>query len=138
MASAFVVPWVALAEVVDLDRLVSGRRREGTFAGVMTFLRKLSTTFALMLMSISMDRTGYIAGNGDTGAEQPESVVLATRLCVSVVPSLALAGAIFFGLRYPMTRAAHKLVHRGLSAKDGVPLTPGEKEALSRLVRESW
>ncbi|MCU0661632.1 MAG: MFS transporter [Myxococcota bacterium] len=138
MASAFVIPWVALAEVVDLDRFVSGRRREGTFAGVMTFLRKLSTTFALMLISASMDRTGYVVGLGGENVPQPQSVVLATRLCISVVPSLALAGAIFFGLRYPMTRAAHGLLRRGLSSEGTLPLSPSEQEELSQLVHKMW
>jgi Na+/melibiose symporter-like transporter len=103
----------------------------------MTFLRKLSTTFALMLMSTSMDRAGYIAVVGGESVPQPQSVVLATRLCVSVVPSLALCGAIVFGLRYPLTRAAQRLLHRGLALKDP-PLLPREREELSQLVEQVW
>lgn len=138
MASAFVVPWVALAEVVDLDRVVTGLRREGTFAGVMTFLRKLATTSALMLMSTSMARAGYITGAAGVTVQQPESVVLATRLCISIVPSLALAAAIALGLLYPLSREAHALIQKSLADDPSQPLSPAQQQELDALVQRAF
>ena len=35
------IPWSVYNYMPDVDEIVTGRRREGAFAGVMTFIRKL-------------------------------------------------------------------------------------------------
>ena len=40
------IPWSVYNYMPDVDEIVTGRRREGAFAGVMTFIRKLMQSIA--------------------------------------------------------------------------------------------
>jgi len=130
-AAAFVVPWSALPEVIDVDRLVNGRAQEGIFSGVMTFLRKLSTTGALFLISIALDLTGYCPPGEAVAAGQPESTLLAIRLLTVAVPAALLCLGLVFTLRYPIDRRLYSLIRRRLDVGDGA-LESAEQEELAQ------
>src|SRR5690606_5300301 len=46
----YYVPWATYNYMADVDEIVTGRRREGAFAGVMTFVRKMSQAGAVILV----------------------------------------------------------------------------------------
>jgi glycoside/pentoside/hexuronide:cation symporter, GPH family len=103
-----VVPWAMVADVVEEDELQTGKRREGTYAGYMVFLRKLATAIAIFAVTRLLAWTGFQAGvTGSRFIEQPESALLALRLLVGVVPAVMLVLAIAVAWRYPLDRAAH-------------------------------
>ncbi len=45
------IPWSVYNYMPDVDEIVTGRRREGAFAGVMTFVRKLMQSAAIFIVS---------------------------------------------------------------------------------------
>ncbi len=136
LASAFVVPWSALPEVLDLDRLVTGRKNEGVYTGVMTFLRKLTTTLALFGISLSLDLTGYVPAL-DEGSRQNDTVLLAIRLITTSAPAVFLVIAVIFALRYPIDKRTHALMLKKLTP--GSPrLSPEEQRDWDKFKKSAY
>lgn len=111
-------PWAMLPDVLDVDQLATGKRRQGTYAGVMTFLRKLSTAAALMVVGWIIQFSGYAAPQDGLAVTQPDSFILAVRLLVSFAPVLLLLISLFgFARRYNLSCDAHGAVQKILEKR---------------------
>ncbi len=102
MGVSYAIPWSMLPDVIDLDQVITGQRREGIYSGVMTFLRKLSSSLAVLLISFVLDLSGYIATTDGTTVTQPDSSILAIRLIISVAPMICLAIALYCSYKFPI------------------------------------
>jgi sugar (glycoside-pentoside-hexuronide) transporter len=118
VAAAFVVPWSALPEVIDLHVVRNGRAEEGIYAGVMTFLRKATTTLAIFGIALSLEAFGYRRPDELGGAPQPASALACIRVFSTIVPAALVVGSIAIALRYPVTKRAHRLIRRKLDAPE--------------------
>ena len=109
VAVAYVVPWSILPDVIDLDELRSGRRREGTFYSFMTLLQKLGLAAGLYLVGAALDGAGFIEPllPEDPLPVQPESALQAIRFFMGPVPLLFVVLAAVLVYFYPLTREAH-------------------------------
>jgi len=104
-----------LADVIDFDELESGKRREGAYASILSFVLKLGTTFILLLTGPLIELTGFDAHK----AAQSPSTVLALRLLFAVVPATAALLAALVLRRYPLNRATMNTIRARLEAKRG-------------------
>lgn len=91
-----------LSDAVRYDFLQSGERREGAFAGFTTLFDKLSAALALAAMGWFLAAMGYVSSGTGGAATQSESALLAVRLCVSIIPAVALLCAILAISRYDL------------------------------------
>lgn len=55
------IPWATYNTMADVDEIVTGRRREGSFAGVMTFVRKAAQAAAVGVVGLALDAGGLHA-----------------------------------------------------------------------------
>lgn len=95
---AYAIPWSMLPDVTDLDEAYTGFRQEGTYAGMMTFIRKLSSGVAIFLVGLLLQVSGYTAGL----AEQSSVAKTAIVGILTVVPILFVLLGIFAAVRYPI------------------------------------
>ncbi|MBO1350870.1 MAG: MFS transporter [Hormoscilla sp. GUM202] len=108
VAVAYLVPWSMLPDVIDLDELRTGQRREGVFYAFMVLLQKLGLAIGLFLVGQALDWSGYIETvAGEPIPVQPDSALLAIRLSVAVLPAICLLGGIVLAYFYPITREVH-------------------------------
>lgn len=108
IATAYVIPWSMLPDVIENDQLRTGRRREGSFYAFASFFQKLATGAALWGMGQALARSGYLTPAGAGALPlQPRSALNAIRLFVGPVPTVLLVLAVVFALKYPITRASH-------------------------------
>lgn len=59
-SGVIVMVYSMFPDIPDVDELRTGERREGTYAGLLTFMRKFSAAIAIFLISLSIDLSGYI------------------------------------------------------------------------------
>ncbi len=108
VSTAYLVPWSMLPDVIELDELTTGQRREGVFYAFMVFLQKLGLALALWLVGIALEVAGYLpTAAGGTPANQPASALLAIRLAIGPLPTAALIGGLVLAYFYPITRDIH-------------------------------
>jgi GPH family glycoside/pentoside/hexuronide:cation symporter len=107
-----VTPWAMVPDVMEVDELATGQRREATHYGILTFAQKGGTALALALMQAVLALTGYVAG-----AEQTPSALLAIRLMIGPVPAVLLGISALLALRYPLTRQQYAEVQAQLAER---------------------
>jgi len=118
---AYLIPWSMIPDVVDLDELNTGKRREGIFYSFMVFLQKLGLALALFLIGIALEWSGFIKQlPGEAIPIQPESALLAIRIAIAPLPTLFLIIGLILTYFYPITREVHADIIRQLKARKRV------------------
>ncbi|MAT41826.1 MAG: MFS transporter [Anaerolineaceae bacterium] len=131
-------------DIPDVDELHSGQRREGIFSAMITFMRKLSSAFAIFLVSQAIQIAGYISPvqtvvDGVTKLieqPQPDSFILVLRMMFAFVPIVLVGLAAIFAKQYPLTPEKHQQLNNLLAVlRKDQPLTP-EQQAERQLLKE--
>ncbi|MBD1888308.1 MFS transporter [Coleofasciculus sp. FACHB-SPT9] len=123
VSTAYLIPWSMLPDVIELDELKTGQRREGIFYSFMVFLQKVSLAVAVALVLKSLEWNQYIRSTPENLAPiQPDSALLAIRIAIGPLPTIALICGLILAYFYPLTREVHadillKLKERKLKAQ---------------------
>lgn len=106
---AYLVPWSMIPDVIELDELETGQRREGLFYGFMVMLQKFGLALGLFLVGIALETSGFQeAVQGQAALPvQPESAIFAIRMAIAPLPTICLILALFLAYFYPITREMH-------------------------------
>lgn len=114
----YLIPWSMLPDVVELDELETGQRREGIYYGFFVFLQKLGISLGLALSNFALEAAGYINAEDLTNLpQQPTAVLTALRIFVSLVPAVILLLSFPIVYRYPITREKHAEILATLAAR---------------------
>ena len=118
---AYLIPWSMIPDVVDLDELNTGKRREGIFYSFMVFLQKLGLALALFLIGIALEWSGFIKQlPGEAIPIQPESALFAIRVAIAPLPTVFLIIGLILTYFYPITKEVHADIIRQLKARKNV------------------
>jgi glycoside/pentoside/hexuronide:cation symporter, GPH family len=109
VSTAYLVPWSMIPDVIELDELQTGQRREGVFYGFMVLLQKFGLAFGLFLVGNALQASGFKeAVPGQTILPtQPESALFAIRIAVGPLPVICLIFGLVLTYFYPITREMH-------------------------------
>jgi GPH family glycoside/pentoside/hexuronide:cation symporter len=108
VSTAYLVPWSMMPDVIELDELTTGQRREGIFYGFMVFLQKVGLALGLFLVGQALQWSGFIETvPGQPAPTQPASALLAIRIAIGPLPTLALIFGLILASFYPITREVH-------------------------------
>jgi GPH family glycoside/pentoside/hexuronide:cation symporter len=119
IATAYVIPWAMVPDIVEYDELRTGRRREGSYYAFASFFQKLATGAAIWAMGQALAWTGYITPiPGEPLPAQPPDAVQAIRLFAGPVSAALLALAILCAWFYPITRESHRALREKLAGRE--------------------
>ena len=100
------IPWATYNYMADVDEIVTGRRREGAFAGVMTFVRKLTQAAAVAGVGAIMSWGGFVSGAQVQSAEAVRTI--------AIVLGVGTIGFLVFGIlvstRFRLNAATHDIL----------------------------
>lgn len=113
VATAYVVPWAILPDVIELDELNTGKRREGAFYSFMTLLQKMGLAVGIFLVSLALETSGF----DKDALTQPGSALLAIRFFMGPVPLGLLLAGMVLAYFYPITKAVHAEILLKLSER---------------------
>jgi GPH family glycoside/pentoside/hexuronide:cation symporter len=121
----YLIPWSMLPDVIELDELETGQRREGIYYGFFVFLQKLGLSLGLAISNYMLEITGYI--NQVPGGPlpiQPPAALLALRAFVSLVPMFILLLSFIVVYKYPITRQKHAEMRNELQKRKSSLVQP--------------
>jgi GPH family glycoside/pentoside/hexuronide:cation symporter len=119
IATAYVIPWSMVPDIIEYDQVHTGQRREGSYYAFASFFQKLATGAAIWALGQVLAITGYITPTaGQPLLEQPPAAVQAIRVFISPVPIVLLVLAILFAWRYPISRERHRALRDELAARE--------------------
>ncbi len=120
IATAYVLPWAMVPDVVEVDQARTGQRREGSYYAFASFFQKLATGAALWAMGQALALTGYLTPTaGVPTPVQPAAAINAIRVFVGPIPTILLLLAVLFAWRYPITRESHRALVEELAGREG-------------------
>ena len=115
---AYLIPWSMIPDIIELDELNTGQRREGIFYSFMVFLQKFGLALALLLVGQALELAGFVERiPGGAIPEQPESALLAIRIAVGPLPTVALIIGLVLTYFYPITKEVHREIRLKLQEK---------------------
>jgi len=119
IATAYVLPWSMVPDIIEHDEVDCGQRREGSYYAFASFFQKLATGAALWAMGQALALTGYLTppSSGPLPV-QPAGAVQAIRVFMGPVPVVLLVLAMLFAWRYPIGREEHRALRDQLAARD--------------------
>ncbi|MBA3530759.1 MAG: MFS transporter [Ardenticatenales bacterium] len=117
VAIGFLIPWSMLPDVIELDELETGQRREGIYYGFFVFLQKLGVALGIAFSSAML---GYVGYNVDL-AQQPDAVLTTLRFFVSLAPAVILLISFVPVALYPITQARHSEILAELAKRRARP-----------------
>lgn len=132
IGSLFTLMMSMTADVMDLDELNSGKRREGVFGAIYWWMVKFGFAIAGLLTGIIMSIVGFDAG----AAMQPEGAITGLRLFYSGVPMLGTLIALLLMRNYDLTEERANEVRTELEKRhkaklDAAPLSLDKSEESS-------
>ncbi|HEY9655671.1 MAG TPA: MFS transporter, partial [Crinalium sp.] len=108
VSTAYLIPWSMIPDVIELDELNTGQRREGIFYGFMVLLQKVGLAIGLFLVGQVLQQTGFLATViGKPAPVQPPAALWAIRLLIGPVPTLILLIGLVLTYFYPITKEVH-------------------------------
>lgn len=115
---AYLVPWSMIPDIIELDELHTGYRREGVFYGFMVLLQKLGLALGLFFVGLSLESSGFQeAIAGQPLPVQPDSALTAIRVAVGPLPTVSLLCGLVLTYFYPITREVHAEIVLKLQAR---------------------
>ena len=110
-AGCNMVSWSILPDISDVDELMTGRRREGLYSGVSTFLRKLSGGIAVGTIGLMLDLVRYDEAVVAAGNTEPITFY-GIKLMFCLLPALFLIGMLIVIKGYRLGKNEFIVLHR--------------------------
>jgi GPH family glycoside/pentoside/hexuronide:cation symporter len=104
------------ADVIDYDELESGKRREGAFSACGSFFMKIGLGIGMGGSGLVLTMSGF---DESLGGEQSESALTLMRLFLAVIPIIGLVVALFFILRFQLTKERSQEIRNLLEERRG-------------------
>jgi len=101
-----------MADVIDLDELQTGRRREGAYFGVWSFIDKSALGLAVFVGMYSLDLMGYVPNQ-----PQAPQVYWTIKTLYFILPAICFAAAFYLFRYYPITQQEHARIRAEIDAK---------------------
>jgi GPH family glycoside/pentoside/hexuronide:cation symporter len=118
VSTAYLIPWSMIPDVIELDELNTGQRREGIFYGFMVLLQKIAIAFSLFLVGILLQESGFLEKMaGQPEPTQPLSALWTIRWLVGPIPMIILLLGLLLAYFYPITREVHAEILLKLTEK---------------------
>ena len=120
IGSLFVLMMSMTADVIDLDELKTGLRREGTFGAIYWWMVKFGFAIAGGLSGVIMSSVGF-----DSGVTvQPEGAIDGLRLSFSGIPILGTVIAMIVMRNYSVTEESAGIVRAELDRRNNLSQKP--------------
>ncbi|WP_392563539.1 MFS transporter [Orbus wheelerorum] len=125
----YYIPWSVYTFLADIDEVLTGRRREGIYAGAMTMAGKLMRATVVFILGLVLSHFGFKSGILET---QPDSAINAINgVMLFGVCGMAILG-IIFTYRMKLDKSTHALIIKELErVKNG-----GSKEQATPEIRK--
>jgi GPH family glycoside/pentoside/hexuronide:cation symporter len=93
-STAYLIPWALLPDAIDADP----EKPAGQYSAWMVFTQKICISFALFFFGNLMSFSGYVASRGML---QPDSALVAIRLCMGIIPAVLVVLGLVVIRRWP-------------------------------------
>ncbi|MCX7680211.1 MAG: MFS transporter, partial [Spirochaetes bacterium] len=118
LSAGTMVPWAILPSVTDVDEIITGKKRAGSYAGAMTFIRKIVNAITIFFIGVILDLIGYqkpiiLTIDGVTQTivqQQSETTLFCLRILFFLIPFILIAIGIMIARKFKITPQTHAIL----------------------------
>ena len=125
-----------MADMADVDELITSVRRPGIVSGMATFARKVSSGLSASAIGFLLTAVGYNEVLANAGERQSVATQHGIAMVFILAPAILTALLIVADILFPMTGVEFKMVQQEVARRkgelQGAP-TEEEKRALERV-----
>lgn len=114
---ALLLPSSMLPDVIELDELRSGMRREGLFYSFFVFFEKVGLGLCLASNSLALGAAGYKASDDPNDLSEPQPVLWTLRASCGAIPGALLLAATVLVYFFPITKSSHTTTSQAVLQK---------------------
>ena len=118
--------WSMLADIYDIGEIRTGKRQEGLYSGMTTFLRKFASGVAVLLMGFGLQAMGFDhnkytvlkaeLANFNPAEYAQSNVVMGIKWMFVLIPFILLAICLFFAFRNKVTKQRFDAILKGIDS----------------------
>ena len=131
MAGCSTSIYAILADMADVDELITTVNRPGTCSGMATFVRKIATGFSSALIGLLLAFVGYDETAASLGLRQAASVQKGIALIYVFAQIVLLSITLYFVIRYPMGRREFDIIRNDIERRKGVGVPAATAEEIA-------
>ncbi len=116
--------WAMLTDIFDIDEIRTGKRREGIYSGMTTFLRKFASGLAVLVLGFGLQAMGFDQNqysilkasteNFDPAAYAQSGVVSGIKWLFVIIPFVLLLVCLIFALANKINKRRFDAVLKGI------------------------
>jgi oligogalacturonide transporter len=119
MAGCSTSIYAILADMADVDELITTVNRPGICSGMATFVRKIATGFSSAIIGVLLAMVGYDEVAASAGLRQAASVQHGIAYVYVFAQIVLLAITLYFVVRYPLNKPEFEIVRREIARRKG-------------------
>ena len=119
MAGSSVTIYAILADMADVDELITSINRPGTCSGMATFIRKICAGLSISIIGILLAMVGYDETVAAAGLRQAASTQSGIAYIYIFVPVLLCIITIFITAKFPMNKKEFLIIRKEIARRRG-------------------
>lgn len=123
-ASGNLATWAMLADMFDVDEIITGKRREGIYSGITTFLRKFASGIAILVLGFGLKGIGFdqdqynlmkmTADSFDPASYAQSGIIMGVKWMFILIPVVLLLISLFFAVKNRIDKRRFDAILHGI------------------------
>lgn len=119
MAGSSVTIYAILADMADVDELITSMNRPGTCSGMATFVRKIATGLASAVIGVLLSAVGYSEVLANAGERQAAATQAGIAYIYVFAPIVLMVATLIFTKLFPMNQKEFEVIKREIARRKG-------------------
>ena len=119
MAGSSTTIYAILADMADVDRLITSLNRPGIVSAMATFVRKIATGISTAIIGLLLTMVGYSETLANAGERQSAATQHGIALIYVIAPIVLCIIAIIFTVWFPMKKKEFEIVKKEIARRLG-------------------
>ena len=108
-----------MADMAEVDELITSIHRPGIVSGMATFARKISSGLSAAIIGFLLSAVGYDEVIANAGGRQAASTQEGIALIYIIVPAILITGLIIVGAIFPLTAKEFAIIQKEIARRKG-------------------
>ncbi len=108
-----------MADMAEVDELITSIHRPGIVSGMATFARKVSAGVSAAVIGVLLSAVGFDEVIANSGARQSVATQHGIALIFIIVPAILVTGLIIVGILFPITGKEFAVIQKEIARRKG-------------------
>ena len=130
-----------MADMADVDELITSVNRPGIVSGMATFARKVSSGLSASIIGFLLAAVGYDEIIASSGGRQSAATQQGISMIFIIVPAVLITGLIIVGYLFPITGKEFAIIKKEVARRKGEDdsaITPEEIKVCEKVTGMSY